>query len=110
MNVASDVENQVIAQISVDAATKDLKDIAETSHLAEYEKTITSDNPLTMFVMQVQNMVGREVIGVTAVSLKQFFAKTAFYNKKIKEFIAKIQSDPNNVDFYVTELVDLVRK
>ena len=110
LNVASDVENQVIAQISVDAATKDLKDIAETSHLAEYEKTITSDNPLTMFVMQVQNMVGREVIGVTAVSLKQFFAKTAFYNKKIKEFIAKIQSDPNNVDFYVTELVDLVRK
>ena len=110
LSVASDAENQVIAQISVDAATKDLKDIAETSHLAEYEKTITSDNPLTMFVMQVQNMVGRDVIGITAVSLKQFFAKTAFYNDKINKFVEYALKDPDNLPTYLNRLMDLVVK
>lgn len=76
--VTKSVVNQVIAQISVDTAMKGLGDIAKQSTLANDEKTMTSDNPATKFVMQVQNMVGRQVIGVTAVSLKQFFAKTAY--------------------------------
>ena len=76
--VTKSVENQIIAQISVDTSMKALGDIAKQSSLANDEKTITSDNPATKFMMQVQNMVGRQVIGVTAVSLKQFFAKTAY--------------------------------
>ena len=76
--VTKSVVNQVIAQISVDTAMNKLKDISKQSTLANDEETMTSDNPATKFVMQVQNMVGRQVIGVTAVSLKQFFAKTAY--------------------------------
>ena len=76
--VTKSVENQIIAQISVDTSMKALGDVAKQSSLANDEKTITSDNPATKFMMQVQNMVGRQVIGVTAVSLKQFFAKTAY--------------------------------
>jgi hypothetical protein len=104
LKVASNVENQVIAQISVDAATVDLKKAGKKSHLAAYEKTITSDNPMTMFTMQVQNMVGREVIGVTAVALKQFFAKTAYYNDQINQFKQNCLTDPNNIEKHALDL------
>ena len=110
LKVASNAENQVIAQISVDAATVDLKAAAKTSHLAAYEKTITSDNPLTVFTMQVQNMVGREVIGVTAVALKQFFAKTAFYNDKINRYVEECVKNPSRILEYTDRLLQLVVK
>ena len=110
LKVASNAENQVIAQISVDAATVDLKAAAKTSHLAAYEKTITSDNPLTVFTMQVQNMVGREVIGVTAVALKQFFAKTAFYNDKINRYTEECIKNPFRILEYTDRLLQLVVK
>lgn len=110
LKVASNAENQVIAQISVDAATVDLKAAAKTSHLAAYEKTITSDNPLTVFTMQVQNMVGREVIGVTAVALKQFFAKTAFYNDKINRYTEECIKNPSRILEYTDRLLQLVVK
>lgn len=95
LKVSTDVENQIISQISVDTVTKPIKDAAKRSSLATYEKTINSDNPLVMYTMQVQNMVGREVIGITAVALKQFFAKTAYYNNRINEFINDL---PNTLD------------
>lgn len=110
LRVASNAENQVIAQISVDAATVDLKAAAKTSHLAAYEKTITSDNPLTVFTMQVQNMVGREVIGVTAVALKQFFAKTAFYNDKINRYVEECVKHPFRILEYTDRILQLVVK
>ena len=95
LKVSTDVENQVISQISVDTVTKPIKEAAKRSSLATYEKTINSDNPLVMYTMQVQNMVGREVIGITAVALKQFFAKTAYYNNRVNEFINDL---PNATD------------
>ena len=110
LKVASNAENQVIAQISVDAATEGLKKAGKTSHLATYEKTITSDNPLTIFTMQVQNMVGREVIGVTAVALKQFFAKTAFYNDQINQYTKECIADPSRIIEYTDRLLKLVVK
>ena len=93
--VTKSVVNQVIAQISVDTAMKGLGDIAKQSTLANDEKTMTSDNPATKFVMQVQNMVGRQVIGVTAVSLKQFFAKTAYWNGYINDFSETLRQSTN---------------
>ena len=110
LKVSTDVENQVVSQISVDTVTKPIKRAAAKSPLALYEKTINSDNPLVMFVMQIQNMVGKEGIGVTAVSLKQFFAKTAFYNEKINEFAENIRRDLFNSQKYVDELIRQVVK
>ena len=110
LRVASNAENQVIAQISVDAATEGLKKAGTTSHLAAYEKTITSDNPLTVFTMQVQNMVGREVIGVTAVALKQFFAKTAYYNDQINQYKITCMSNPAVIVSETQKLLGLVVK
>lgn len=76
--VVGRVQNQLISQISVDTSMDALKEVAKKSSLSEDEKYMTSDNPATKFLMQVQNMIGKQVIGVTAVSLKQFFAKTAY--------------------------------
>lgn len=109
LKVSTDVENQVISQISVDTVTKPIKDAAKRSSLATYEKTINSDNPLVMYTMQVQNMVGREVIGITAVALKQFFAKTAYYNNRVNDFVNNL---PNATDIQgLTQLLvkDLVK-
>jgi hypothetical protein len=84
--VTMSIENQAIAQISVDTSMKALSRVAENSSLAEKQKSMSSNNPATKFVMQIQNMVGKQVIGVTAVSLKQFFARTAYWNNKINDF------------------------
>lgn len=84
--VVGRVQNQLISQISVDTSMDSLKEVAKKSSLSEDEKYMTSDNPATKFLMQVQNMIGKQVIGVTAVSLKQFFAKTAFWNQYVNEF------------------------
>ena len=95
--VTMSVENQAIAQISVDTSMRALKKVAERSALAEKEKAMTSDNPATKFIMQVQNMVGKQVIGVTAVSLKQFFAKTAYHNENINNFEQALDNFKKNV-------------
>lgn len=84
--VVGRVQNQLISQISVDTSMDALKEVAKKSSLSEDEKYMTSDNPATKFLMQVQNMIGKQVIGVTAVSLKQFFAKTAYWNQYINDF------------------------
>lgn len=84
--VTMSVENQAIAQISVDTSMKALSRVAENSSLAEKQKSMSSNNPATKFAMQIQNMVGKQVIGVTAVSLKQFFARTAYWNEEINDF------------------------
>ena len=95
--VTMSVENQAIAQISVDTSMRALKKVAERSALAEKEKAMTSDNPATKFIMQVQNMVGKQVIGVTAVSLKQFFAKTAYHNENINNFEQALDNFKKNI-------------
>ena len=106
--VTKSIENQIIAQISVDTSMKALGDIAGKSALANDEKTMTSDNPATKFIMQVQNMVGRQVIGVTAVSLKQFFAKTAYWNGYINNFAEVLRNSPDKiatVDEFISNLL-----
>lgn len=89
--------------ISMDA----LQRIALKSTLSKREKVMSSLNPLGKFIMQVQNMVGKDVIGVTAVSLKVFFAMSAFINQRvlqlkdaiIKEDIAKIAEYIEDITF-----------
>jgi hypothetical protein len=88
--VTMSIENQAIAQISVDTSMKALKRVAKDSALAKKEESMSSSNPATKFVMQIQNMVGKQVIGVTAVSLKQFFARTAYWNNEINNLEALI--------------------
>lgn len=89
-NIASKPQNQLIAQVPVDMG--DPKSAADKSTLGRAEMHINSDNPETMFMMQVQNMVGKKVIGISAVALKGFFAMSYVYSRKkeaLKEAIFK---------------------
>ena len=96
--VTMSVENQAIAQISVDTSMRALKKSCRKKCLGrKKKKAMTSDNPATKFIMQVQNMVGKQVIGVTAVSLKQFFAKTAYHNENINDFEQALDNFKKNI-------------
>jgi hypothetical protein len=47
-------------------------------------KTMSLMNPATIFEMQVQNMVGKGVIGITAVGEKIFFNLTNYWNETLR--------------------------
>lgn len=53
----------------------------------EVEMRMSMDNPFVKFMMQVQNMVGKEVIGITAVSMKVFFAASTYFNSELDSAI-----------------------
>ena len=76
------------APISMDSFRK----IASRSTLGKKEQIITTDNPTTKFIMQTQNMVGKEVIGITAVALKVFFATSTFMNKRVNDMLIALQN------------------
>lgn len=76
------------APISMDSFRK----IASRSTLGKKEQIITTDNPTTKFIMQTQNMVGKEVIGITAVALKVFFATSTFMNKRVNDMLTALQN------------------
>ena len=46
--------------------------------------------------MQEQNMVGKEVIGITAVSLKVYFLLSNYYNTKYRELIDLLKTGRND--------------
>lgn len=89
--------------------------IASKSVLSLTEKRLTSDNPLTNFIMQVQNMVGKDVIGITAVGMKVFFATSTMVNSqilKMRDNLIKYKetSDPMYLNICNEILSDLVFK
>ena len=70
---------------------EEFQKLAANSTLGNKEKSMTSDNPLVKFIMQVQNMVGKDVIGITAVGMKVFFATTSFATQRINEIADAIR-------------------
>ena len=78
-----DVVSDPITQINLHTpiAMTDPQAAAANSTLGNEEKTFTSDNPSVKFKMQLQNMAGKEVTGIGAVSLKSFFSATYFFNQ-----------------------------
>ena len=86
-----DVVSDPIVQINLHTpiAMTDPQAAAANSTLGNEEKTFTSDNPGVKFKMQLQNMAGKEVTGIGAVSLKSFFGATFFFN----QVAAKIAHD-----------------
>lgn len=79
------------AHQSVDDSMAVFKDIAKSSILAASELSMTSDNPLVKFVMQMQNMVGKDVIGITAVGMKVFFATTTAANQLVNQIATELR-------------------
>jgi hypothetical protein len=89
------------------------QEIASQSVLGKLETRLTSDNPFSKFTMQVQNMVGKDVIGVTAVGMKVFFATTAFINKRVQDLVGllNLRSDPEfaETDEYINQVRQCLR-
>ena len=48
--------------------------------LGSKEKEMTLDNPGSIFIMQKQNMSGKEVIAMTATGIKSYFIVTTYFN------------------------------
>ena len=52
--------------------------------LGSKEKEMTLDNPMSIFLMQMQNMSGKQVIALTATGIKSYFIITTYFNTLVK--------------------------
>lgn len=84
---------------------KTYQDIAKKSILSKKERTMTSDDPMTKFIMQMQNMVGKDVIGITAVGMKVFFGVTTFVNMRVNQMVDALKN--NNIEDALTYFNDI---
>jgi len=64
---------------------KDLRNIASQTPEGKSSGVMTSLNPMTKYIMQYQNMVGKEVIGIAAVGEKVFMGLSYYYNELVRE-------------------------
>lgn len=100
------LQNQLIAQIPVDMG--DPQTAAQQSTLGKAELHINSDDPSAKMMMQEQNSVGKDVIGISAVSLKAFFGLYYYYSELTDNLKRTCQS-PNatdeNIMFALQQLV-----
>lgn len=86
-------QNQIKSQITVDTCTAELKAKAAQTTAGNAEKHITPYDPSSKFVMQVQNMLGKAVVGIGAVSLKTYFILSTSYNRKCDTIAQAIAND-----------------
>lgn len=87
---------QAQLNVPVDDAMSELKNaIPKPKYEAEFFRTW--DNPAAKFRIQRDNMVGREVIGISAVSLKAFFAESAYGNQIINDILNLAQKYQNKL-------------
>lgn len=73
---------QLKAQIAVDECTGEFKARAASTTSGSAEKQVTSDLATSLFIMQVQNMLGKSVVGIGAVSLKTYYLLSYMANIK----------------------------
>ena len=85
--------NQINAHSPVDM--DEPKAAAELTILNDAEKHVSSDIPSTKFKIQQQAMVGKDVTGISAVSVKVFFATTTYFNE-ILDSVANLIIQGNN--------------
>lgn len=90
--VTLSAQNQLKAQITVDACTGELKDLAAKTKSGDAEKRISPDIPSSKYLMQEQNMLGKAVVGIGAVSLKTYFILSTSNNRKCINIVNAIQN------------------
>lgn len=81
-NIVQDLKNMDLAYSPI--AMDDLQALAAESEKGALVASMSLMNPLTKYLMQVQNMVGKKVIGITAVGEKVFFNLNYYYNEGIR--------------------------
>lgn len=84
--VAKNPSNLIQAQTSVDETTGEPKDLADKySQAGALLKKATPGNIANLFQSIEDNHVGKDVIGISAVGLKSFFALTQFANTVLRQ-------------------------
>lgn len=90
LDITLDPRNQVNLQIPI--AMTQVQTAAKQSTMGKDEKYISSFNPHSKFMMQYQNMVGKQVIGIGAVSMKVYFAIQTYIDRMFDEMIPMLES------------------
>lgn len=81
-NIVQDLKNMNLAYSPI--TMSDLQDLAADSPKGAMTAEMSLMNPLTKYIMQVQNMVGKKVIGIAAVAEKIFFNLSYYYNEGVR--------------------------
>lgn len=81
-NIIQNLKNMDQAYSPIEMET--VRDSSQQSTKGEKSTRMTLMNPLTKFIMQEQNMVGKGVIGITAVGEKVFFNVSHYINEAIR--------------------------
>ena len=89
--VATNPRNQLNLHSPINMETQ--RDAAKKSELSKDEANINIDTPSAKYMMQEQNMVGKACIGITAVAIKCFFAKSAYVNGMLNTIPTSNASD-----------------
>lgn len=82
--------NQI--NLTMPVTTDRMQSLAKRSKMGEAAKYMSPYNPASKYLMQIQNMVGKAVIGNVATALKSFFALSNVYNTKFREINEAIQT------------------
>lgn len=82
-NVLLDPASQISLQMPIAIAAP--KKAAEASELGKQSLTMTMDNSLVKFEMQIENMSGKTGVGTAANALKAFFGASTYFNNKLYE-------------------------
>ena len=89
--VILDAKNQINLTMSI--TTDRMKELAKHSNkMGEAAKIMSPYNPASKYLMQIQNMVGKAVIGNVATALKSFFALSNVYNTRFRQIYDLIQN------------------
>ncbi len=81
-NIIQNLRNMDQAYSPIEMET--VRDASKQSPKGNKSDRMTLLNPLTKFLMQEQNMVGKGVIGITAVGEKVFFNVSHYWNEGIR--------------------------
>lgn len=89
-DVILNAKNQI--NLTMPITTDRMQKLASKSQMGEAAKIMSPFNPASKYLMQIQNMVGKAVIGNVATALKSFFALSNVYNTRFKQIFELIQT------------------
>lgn len=82
--------NQI--NLTMPITTDRMQQLASKSQMGESAKVMSPFDPASKYLMQIQNMVGKAVIGNVATALKSFFALSNVYNTRFREIYDLIKT------------------
>lgn len=89
-NVILNPKNQI--NLTVPVTTNRIKELSKESQMGEAAKEMSPYDPASKYLMQIQNMVGKAVIGNVATAIKSFFALSNVYNSKFNQIYSLVRN------------------